>query len=697
MEENKYNYCHVAGTTDVGCVRKANEDSMGSRETKNGLVVVVCDGMGGHVGGAMASSIAVETILDFLDAEYNSDPQEAIGQAIDAANAAVLARADAQPELRGMGSTCVLLLVRDGKVYIGSVGDSRIYLVRNRIAKQLTKDQSYVQMLVDMGQITEEQAETHPRKNEITNAIGLQGMKPATVLPNAIYPEAGDCFLLCSDGLSGMVPKREIGLIAGDITNMRAQERTDKLIDKAKANGGLDNVTAQIVEFSIAPNKKEGGKGGKTIKLAAIIAAILIVAGLGLWALLSSKGGDDNVLVRFKVNDIQFAENEPALTIIKTESGIDINGQAIVGKYELSVGNVGFNDKLFNCQVLPNESVKLLFRDLPVDSVELIMKGENVRIVAMVSGKKPVAGGDQGIKPNKPLQTQKKPQGGGGDQGKGNVGKGNQPGTVTQTEIPTAPQTKIEKDVAPENIIEGKFETQLEGSVLVTIVFQKVGGFCNNIRFILPEELKPLPAVVDQGFDINTFACDDTKCKFVINKHDDKINDTILIYHPTGFDGDCEFLFTIESKLQKYPYRVKIHYNHIATLDNNTEVVEGEADPNPTEVEPEGGGEPVQKADTITMLRSVQMKVGDTLIFKTSEEGFLYGSESVLTSYTKYRLLDNNKNKKLVADSIVNDSVNEYYFILKKALKGNEFVDLYIYGKYNENDKVIQFKITRQQ
>ena len=132
MEENKYNYCHVAGTTDVGCVRKANEDSMGSRETKNGLVVVVCDGMGGHVGGAMASSIAVETILDFLDAEYNSDPQEAIGQAIDAANVAVLARADAQPELRGMGSTCVLLLVRDGKVYIGSVGDSRIYLVGGR-------------------------------------------------------------------------------------------------------------------------------------------------------------------------------------------------------------------------------------------------------------------------------------------------------------------------------------------------------------------------------------------------------------------------------------------------------------------------------------------------------------------------------------------------------------------------------------
>lgn len=692
MEENKYNYCHVAGTTDVGCVRKANEDSMGTRETKNGLVVVVCDGMGGHVGGAMASSIAVETILDFLDAEYNSDPQEAIGQAIDAANAAVLARADAQPELRGMGSTCVLLLVRDGKVYIGSVGDSRIYLVRNRIAKQLTKDQSYVQMLVDMGQITEEQAETHPRKNEITNAIGLQGMKPATVLPNAIYPEAGDCFLLCSDGLSGMVPKREIGLIAGDITNMRAQERTDKLIEKAKANGGLDNVTAQIVEFSIAPNKKEGGKGGKTIKLAAIIAAILIIAGLGLWALLSLKGGDDNVPVRFKVNDIQFAENEPALTIIKTESGIDINGQAIVGKYELSVGNVGFNDKLFNCQVLPNESVKLLFRDLPVDSVELIMKGENVRIVAMVSGKKPVAGGDQAIKPKKPLQTQQAPKGGGGDQGKGNVGKGNQPGTVTQNEIAANTPAVIEKDVAQEEVLNcGEFDSQLEETVLVTIVFQKIGGMCNTINVFVPEKPSK-PATPDEGYDINSFVCNDPNCKVITKKHDDKTNDTIRICHPMGMEGDYEFVFTVESKANKYPYRVKVHYNAIGNLDENpvegegTEVVPG------TEMETgtgDGTGDGLVLDDKIFDTQTCQMRSGDIISFNLGEEGFLFNKKVVLTTFDSCAF----NNNKLV---IVKDTVNEHSFKLTKGLERNEIIKLLVYGKYNDNDKVIQINITRK-
>ena len=170
-EENIYNYCHIAGRTDIGCKRQANEDSMGNFETINGLAAVVCDGMGGHVGGATASRLAVEAIHGFLDGQYYEDPREAIGEANDAANKAILHQAMIQPELQGMGSTCVLLLVRDSKVYIGHVGDSRVYLIRNRCIKQLTKDHSYVQMLVDMGQLTNEQAEHHPRKNEITNAL----------------------------------------------------------------------------------------------------------------------------------------------------------------------------------------------------------------------------------------------------------------------------------------------------------------------------------------------------------------------------------------------------------------------------------------------------------------------------------------------------------------------------------------------
>lgn len=251
----EFNYCNVAQQTDVGCKRSANEDWLASFESPNGLVAVVCDGMGGHVGGQVASHVAVDAIQQYMMQERpNTTPFEQIIEAINAANAAILNRTIIQPELAGMGSTCVMLIVREGRVYIGSVGDSRIYLIRNHTIRQLTVDQSYVQMLVDAGQITKEQAEHHPRKNEITNALGLHNMKPAKVLSNPILPEAGDCFLLCSDGLSGMVSDTEICKIVSRQGELSQQDRVAQLIARAKHNGGVDNITCQIVEFSITPN-----------------------------------------------------------------------------------------------------------------------------------------------------------------------------------------------------------------------------------------------------------------------------------------------------------------------------------------------------------------------------------------------------------------------------------------------------------
>ncbi len=253
MKTADYSYCQVIGLTDRGLKRAANEDWLGERKTINGWVAVVCDGMGGHVGGATASHIAVDTILDYLSSEYFEDARIAIGKAIDQANIAIQRKASIQPELNGMGSTCVLLIVREGKVYIGHVGDSRIYLIRDHRIHQLTKDHSYVQMLVDMGEITPEQAEHHPRKNEITNALGIPQMQPATVMQNPIDPQAGDCFLLCSDGLSGMVDSKTIEHVVSQQRQMNAQERAAKLIEKAKEGGGLDNITAQLVEFGATP------------------------------------------------------------------------------------------------------------------------------------------------------------------------------------------------------------------------------------------------------------------------------------------------------------------------------------------------------------------------------------------------------------------------------------------------------------
>ena len=287
--DSKYNYCFVSERTDVGCKRQANEDNLVHFECPNGLVATVCDGMGGHVGGAVASQVAVDAIRSFLTENYFENPQEAIGMAIDAANKAILARVRVQPELQGMGSTCVMLIVRDGKVYIGSVGDSRIYLIRSRRIMQLTKDQSFVQLLVDRGEITKEQAEHHPRKNEITNCLGIADMRAATVLPDAIIPEAGDCFLLCSDGLSGMVPDERIEHIVSQQGTYTSQQRVDQLVELARQNGGLDNITVQIVEFAVSPAAV--AKRRLPLKwlfgLVALLVVIAACAGLYAWL-----GGD---------------------------------------------------------------------------------------------------------------------------------------------------------------------------------------------------------------------------------------------------------------------------------------------------------------------------------------------------------------------------------------------------------------------
>lgn len=287
----QFNYCLVVGQTDVGRKRAANEDSMGNAVTINGLVSVVCDGMGGHVGGATASKIAVNAILKNLNTNYYDDPRIAIGESIDIANSAILNEATVHPELSGMGSTCVLLIVRNGKVYIGHVGDSRIYLIRSRRIVQLTKDHSYVQMLVDKGEISKEQAEHHPRKNEITNALGIPNMTPATVADDAIVPEAGDCFLLCSDGLSGMVTDATINKVISRQSEMNAQERVNRLIAIANENGGVDNITAQMVEFTVSPESiKQDEKFPLWLKT---LVSVLIIVAVGVGAYLGFKPKKD--------------------------------------------------------------------------------------------------------------------------------------------------------------------------------------------------------------------------------------------------------------------------------------------------------------------------------------------------------------------------------------------------------------------
>ena len=248
----------IANCTDVGRVRQVNEDSMTTFDSPNGRVIVVCDGMGGQNAGDVASQLAVKVIEDILIDNAFNTPAEAITQSIVAANNAILRKAAQNPDLGGMGATCVMLIIKDGKVHYGWVGDSRIYYVAGNNIMQLSKDQSYVQQLVDAGEISEEEAEHHQDKNQITNALGVDGMTPPEIGESPITPAVGSVFLLCSDGLSGMVNNQNILATVAN-KKLSLKQRADQLVQQALEAGGLDNVTVQLVEFGTAVAEESNG------------------------------------------------------------------------------------------------------------------------------------------------------------------------------------------------------------------------------------------------------------------------------------------------------------------------------------------------------------------------------------------------------------------------------------------------------
>lgn len=256
--------------------------------TPNGDVFVVCDGMGGHVGGKQASSIAVKSIIEYLKADKYSQPLQALNDALQYANMQILGYANAHPELKGMGTTACIVLLQDTEAYIAHVGDSRIYLYlgKEKQLHRVTKDHSFVQTLVDAGQITDDEAEHHPNKNRILKALGIKpALEPSF---NAVKPKNDDVFLICSDGLSGMISDKVIGEIMSKDVSLR--QKGDLLINSALDAGGLDNITIELIKISSSPHSKSKFEsynpingaakpltGSKTLKVVLISFAIAVV------------------------------------------------------------------------------------------------------------------------------------------------------------------------------------------------------------------------------------------------------------------------------------------------------------------------------------------------------------------------------------------------------------------------------------
>ena len=233
--------------TNTGLRRISNEDYFGSIETKFGTFYIVCDGMGGHSSGEKASKLATESIIQFVKHAKTDNTKELLKEAIEYVNTIVFNVAFKNTELKGMGTTLVLVFIKNDQLYFAHVGDSRIYLSRKGKLKQLTEDHSFVQQLLKAGIISESEAKSHPRRNEITKAIGLKEMIEPTVCTSPLKLKKGDKILMCSDGLTNMVPTDKILEIISKETPTEA--KTTELIENANNAGGFDNITTTLIEI----------------------------------------------------------------------------------------------------------------------------------------------------------------------------------------------------------------------------------------------------------------------------------------------------------------------------------------------------------------------------------------------------------------------------------------------------------------
>jgi serine/threonine protein phosphatase PrpC len=260
---------HVFGRTDVGRTREHNEDAfvVADLSTGNatlqpevrthnmggkGSLFMVADGMGGAAAGEIASAMAVDIVLAEMRTSWVAQPEtsgeafvRAIKQSAKTANEQINAYAAAHPEFRGMGTTATVAGILGDTLYLAQVGDSRAYLVRNGLARQITKDQSLMQKLIEAGELTEEEAEHSERRNIILQALGPEPTIKVDLTHQSV--RRGDALVLCSDGLSGQVTKDDIANVVGSEPDLtRACKR---LIDLANENGGPDNITVIVARF----------------------------------------------------------------------------------------------------------------------------------------------------------------------------------------------------------------------------------------------------------------------------------------------------------------------------------------------------------------------------------------------------------------------------------------------------------------
>lgn len=249
-----------AAITDIGCEREINEDRYAVIDSPAGRAWIVCDGMGGSLGGELAAQLAIDAARRALESRDFDSAEEALVFSIEEANRVIVLRRQ-NPAFSGMGTTVVGALIQGDEVTITHAGDSRAYLVRNGEIQQLTVDHTYVQDLVDRGALEPDEALSHPQSHVLTRCLGAE---PRISLETQTYwiwdvssEEQEDSLVLCSDGLYSLVSDEEIAEIA---TKNSPQESCVQLVELAKKRGGYDNITVAILPLGGALHEESSGR-----------------------------------------------------------------------------------------------------------------------------------------------------------------------------------------------------------------------------------------------------------------------------------------------------------------------------------------------------------------------------------------------------------------------------------------------------
>ncbi len=360
--------------SDVGQKRTINEDYYGHLFTELGELYIVCDGMGGHNAGEVASKLATDTIIEFVQTSIETDITTLLTKAIQKANTELF-NASQNEAHKGMGTTIVCVFIQNDQCYYAHVGDSRIYSSSNSKLSLLTEDHSYVNQLLKAGIINEQEAKIHPKKNVITNAIGIRERVEISVSKQPLDLEDNHYLLLCTDGLSNLVNEETLSTIIH--SNNTLNEKTKKLIHEANQAGGNDNITALLIHYS-QENKTKKNMFRKRI----FISVLLIILGLGSFVALKKNKIDKKIENKFNqvptlqpkninydlscMSEEELDPTTTGLNLLSTLQDVVVSstGVTISPQQEMELGKDYFNELSKSTKIIENPRLTKILNEL---------------------------------------------------------------------------------------------------------------------------------------------------------------------------------------------------------------------------------------------------------------------------------------------------------------------------------------------